>query len=134
MSAIHSKLEAIGAVEREIREGGQRWAAEEILRLRAQTIRDEEHYQAAMAMSEKHRKNWVEAVKWLAAQTAQQAYPCSPHCAGYLREQAIREALKNSQSLLIGMMHEWAAKPKSEIEPQVLENRAALGSAATNKF
>lgn len=30
----YSQLEAIGAVEREIREGGWRWAAEEILRLR----------------------------------------------------------------------------------------------------
>lgn len=29
--------------------------------LREQIARDEEHYQAAMAMSEKHRKLWVEA-------------------------------------------------------------------------
>ncbi len=29
----------------------------------------------------------------LAKQTEQSAYPCSPHCAGYLREQALRAAL-----------------------------------------
>lgn len=29
--------------------------------LRAQIARDEEHYQAAMTMGEKHRRNWVEA-------------------------------------------------------------------------
>ena len=29
--------------------------------LKAQTVRDDEHYKAAMGMSEKHRRNWVEA-------------------------------------------------------------------------
>lgn len=36
-------------------------AATEIKALRAQVTRDDEHYGAAMAMSEKHRMLWVEA-------------------------------------------------------------------------
>lgn len=32
----------------------------ELAKLRAQMARDEEHYRASQAMSEKHRRNWVE--------------------------------------------------------------------------
>ncbi len=34
----------------------------------------------------------------LRLQTEQQAYPCSPHCAGYLREQSISAQLATAQS------------------------------------
>ena len=44
-----------------------RRAADEIERLVAQVASDDEHYRAAMAMSEKHRKLWVEASQSLAA-------------------------------------------------------------------
>ena len=40
--------------------------AARIAELEAQVARDDEHYAAAMAMSEKHRRNWVEAAQRVA--------------------------------------------------------------------
>jgi hypothetical protein len=36
----------------------------------------------------------------LAEQTKQQAYPCSPHCAGYLREQEARAEIERLRAAL----------------------------------
>lgn len=36
----------------------------------------------------------------LAKQTEQHEYPCSPHCAGYLREQAARAEIERLQTLV----------------------------------
>jgi hypothetical protein len=39
----------------------------------------------------------------------------------------LREALDNSQGLLVAMLHE--ARPQDEIDRQIVENRAALNAA-----
>jgi len=66
MTDIVSVLRTWPAGER-VNVNVMREAADEIERLVAQVASDDEHYRAAMAMSEKHRKLWVEASQSLAA-------------------------------------------------------------------
>lgn len=58
-------------------------AAEEIERLRAENARLEVEIARLMTA--------------LVAQTEQHEYPCSPHCAAYLREQAAQAEVKRMQ-------------------------------------
>ncbi len=46
------------------------------------------------------------------------------------QHETLMEALDNSQSLLVAILHE--QRPEEEIEAQIIENRAALRTAGIN--
>lgn len=79
-AANFASLRAALAAEREAHARTQKWlddfqgeTAAKVVELAAERQRNDEHHAAAMAMSEKHRRNWVEACQERDALRAQVA-------------------------------------------------------------
>lgn len=106
--------------------------AARIAELEAQVARDGEHYNAAMAMSEKHRRNWVEAAQRVAELEAERF--ADVYTAQMVEIAGHQYALRPNAAAEIAALREAKPKAKRLVFPKVRDCFGESAESAIGKF